>query len=56
MAVLAKSASPIMCAAACLNADQTRLQLRNALHQLRAPHLSAQHHLARQVDAMQLKD
>jgi hypothetical protein len=41
--------------AASFNADRTRFQLRNRPHQLRAPRLSAQNYLSRQVHAMQLK-
>jgi hypothetical protein len=44
-----------MCAAASLNADQTRFQLCNCLHQLRPPHLSAQSHLSRRIHAVQLE-
>jgi hypothetical protein len=55
MTVLGKSPRPIMCTAASLNADQTRIQLCNCLHQLRASHLSAQHDFSRQIHAMQLE-
>jgi hypothetical protein len=55
MTALGKSPRLIMCTAASLNADHTLLQLCNCLHQLRAPHLSAQHDLSRPIHAMRLE-